>query len=303
MNGFIGILGATGVGKSDIAVDIAQQLGTDIVSADSMQIYRGMDIGTAKITNEQMRGVTHHMLDVVGVNESYSASQYAHCAGKIIDDIIAKGNTPIVAGGTGLYFYSLVYGLQHNNSTDELLRQQLIDTYDNGGIDALVEILSHVDPAALDVVDTHNCKRVIRAIEIASSGGSVCDNSNDRVVARQSKLFVLNRPREVLYSNIDMRVDHMINGGLVAEVERLYRQYADKSLQSLQAIGYKEIIQYIEGDITLSCAIDSIKQNSRRYAKRQLSYFKRLNAQWIDCQDLTKQQIVDIVITSSRELV
>ncbi len=292
---FVGIMGPTGVGKSAVAVALAKRIGGEIVSADSMQIYRGMDIGTAKISTLEMDGVIHHMLDIVDVDCSYSSFDYMTEANSVIDGIIARNNVPIVVGGTGLYFYSLLYGLDHNNSSNADIRAQLTELYNSRGVVGLVDLLKSVDANALDVIDCNNYKRVIRAIEIANAGGSVVNNLPKSPTV-DAKLFVLNRDRNVMYDNIDCRVDAMIANGLVDEVSALYAKYDNcRTSQSLQAIGYKEIISSIVGDCTLDQAIDDVKRGSRRYAKRQLSYFRRLPATWIDCDSRTVGDIVDCI--------
>ncbi len=288
---FIGIMGATGVGKSSAAVALAKKINGEIISADSMQIYRGMDIGTAKITTAEADGVVHHMLDIVDVNCQYSAHDYMVRANSIIDDVLSRGKVPIVVGGTGLYFYSLLYGLDHSNSSDTDMREQLTTLYDNEGIDGLVDRLRAIDPQAIDSIDCHNYKRVMRAIEIACSGGSVTNNEIKLPIV-DAKIFVLNKSRQTIYDNIDNRVDSMLANGLLQEVTALYQQYHDNKLQSLQAIGYKEIISCIDGMCEMSQAVDDLKRNTRRYAKRQLSYFRRLPATWIDCENLA---VVDVV--------
>lgn len=291
---FVGIMGATGVGKSSVAVSLAQQLGGEVVSADSMQVYRGMDIGTAKITTTETCGVIHHMLDVVDIDCPFNAHMYGLMANNVIDNILSRGKVPIVVGGTGLYFYTLLYGLDHNNSTDDTVRSQLTQLYAEGGLIALQDKLSELDASALDVIDKHNYKRVMRAIEIAISGGSVTVNTDKQPIC-QAKLFTLNRRRDVMYANIDARVDNMISAGLVSEVCNLYTEYPDNTLQSLQAIGYKEIVAHLDGMCDIDSAVANIKMNSRRYAKRQISYFKRLPNTVIDCDSLSVQDVVDSI--------
>lgn len=288
---FVGIMGATGVGKSAVAVQLALDIGGEIISADSMQVYKGMDIGTAKITPSEMQGIPHHMLDVVDIDCPFNAHMYASMTNNIIDEISSRGKVPIIVGGTGLYFYSLLYGLDHADSSDESTRDRLTQMYQDKGLSALIDMLHEVDPAALQAIDVHNYKRVMRAIEIALCGGSVTHNSVKTPIC-DAVLFVLGRERQIMYDNIDARVDSMIDNGLLDEVSRLYASYPDNMLQSLQAIGYKEIVAYLDDKCSLDSAIDSIKLNSRRYAKRQLSYFKRLPAVQITCDKLEVVQIV-----------
>lgn len=297
---FIGIMGATGVGKSSTAVALAKKINGEIISADSMQIYRGMDIGTAKITVAETDGIIHHMIDIVDVDCQYSAHDYMVRANSIIDEIISRGKVPIVVGGTGLYFYSLLYGLDNPNSSDDNMREQLTELYKQEGLEALVNKLRLVDAQAIDVIDCNNYKRVMRAIEIAYNGGTVANNKVKEPIVN-ANIFVLNKNRQTIYNNIDSRVDSMLANGLVYEVTGLYKRYHDNSLQSLQAIGYKEIISSIDSVCDLSQAVDDIKRNSRRYAKRQLSYFRRLPATWIDCDNLTVLDVVDAIIATLQD--
>ncbi len=284
MKTFIGITGTTSVGKSAVAVQLAKLMNTEIISADSMQIYKGMDIGTAKISCEEMQGVVHHMLNVADPNEDYSAYLYSQQASRIIDEM---PSIPIVVGGTGFYFDCLVYPPEYGNAPKQR-REELMSIYAEEGLSRLQQILTETDAAACRVVDMNNYKRVIRAIEIAESGASRSVGSGKRNPRYNMLLFVLQRDRQDLYNKIDKRVDDMISRGLVDEVRRLVDRYGVCDKPAFEAIGYKEIIGYLQGVYTLPQAIELIKINTRHYAKRQIAYYKRMGpAEYIDvsCND------------------
>lgn len=295
----IGILGATGVGKSDTAIALAKAIDGEIVSLDSMQIYRHMNIGTAKVSVEQMQGIPHHMIDIVDPSSSFSTFQYVEMAREVLQSIQQRSKQAIFVGGTGLYMSALIYGLDYTTNQDtQAVRQDMMQLYQSQGIEALVRHLYMLDSKAIDIIDCNNPRRVIRAIEIASTGDSVA-NKKQRQLLIDNQLFVLNRNRAELYSRINRRVDTMIDSGLIEETKKVLQMVdGDYSVQSLQAIGYKELIQHILGHTSLEECVDNIKQNSRRYAKRQISYFKRLDAHWIDIDELTTQQTVDNIINT-----
>ena len=298
MQTLIGITGTTSVGKSAVAVHLAKRLHTEIVSADSMQIYKGMDIGTAKISVADMQGVTHHMLDIVVPNEEYSSFLYREQAADIINKI---DGIPIVVGGTGFYFESLVYPPEFGNATSDR-RNELLDIYEQHGIDVLQRMLKKIDSDAFEKVDINNYKRVIRAIEIAEGGGSIT-NGNTRKNPRYNLiLFVLQRNRQELYKQIDARVDKMINDGLVDEVRTLVSTYGVCDTPAFEAIGYKEIIRYLSGDCSLTEAISQIKLHTRHYAKRQISYYKRMDvAAYIDVDGQTVENVSDCIVENLKK--
>lgn len=289
MKSFVGITGATCVGKSAVAVELAKILHCDVISADSMQIYIGMDIGTAKITADEMHGVKHHMLDVVAPNCDFSAFEYAQMAGDIVNTL---PNPPIIVGGTGFYFDSLVYPPEFSGG-DKSRRAQLQQILAQNGLDYMVNYLKSLDAETCAKIDVKNPVRVIRAIEIAESGqkqSQGCTKSNPQYDA---KIFVLQRDRQSMYKMIDLRVDKMVQCGLVDEVKNLVDKYGYCQTSAFSAIGYKEIIQYLlQGNCTLDDAINQIKLNTRHYAKRQISYFKRMNiAKYIDVEGKNATQI------------
>lgn len=274
MKTIVGITGTTSVGKSAVAVELAKMLNTDVISADSMQIYKGMDIGTAKITSDEMRGVIHRMLDIIEPCENYSSFLYQQQASQIIDSMTTA---PIVAGGTGFYFDSLIYPPEFGN-VDAAKRSQLKQLYEQQGIEAIIDLLKKLDVDAYNQIDLNNPKRVMRAVEIALSGEKRSKGTVRQCEPRYAlKLFVLERKRDSLYTQIDKRVDAMVEIGLVDEVKNLVSKYGVCDTSAFQAIGYKEVIEYFNGSITLNDAIARIKLNTRHYAKRQIAYFKKMN--------------------------
>lgn len=301
MNKIIIIAGPTGVGKTASSIALAKALNGEIISADSMQIYKGMDIGTAKITEEEKAGVVHHLLDVVEPKDEFSVSDFDKMATEAINDIIKRGKTPIVVGGTGLYINSLIYKMDYNNvSSDETLRAELWDFYEKNGEDALYDMLLELDSEPN--VEKQNIKRVIRAIEILKNGGK-----KDAFIAIPKRdewlteLIVLHRDRENLYEIINKRVDLMMEQGLLYEVNKFLEMGLTKNNQSMKAIGYRQILSYLEGEMDLEPAIDLIKRDSRRYAKRQLTWFRRYeNAKWINVDDLDLEGIINQILVDKK---
>lgn len=289
MRTVIGITGTTSVGKSAVGVELAQLIHGEVISADSMQVYKGMDIGTAKITSCEMQGVKHYMLDVLEPNENFSSFLYQQQASQIIDNMTA---VPIVVGGTGFYFDSLIYPPEFGGVGDAR-RAELKRILDEEGLPTLREILKAIDIEANNTVDLANPKRVLRAIEIAESGGKLSDGVGRNAEPKYDlKLFVLERPRESLYKQIDVRVDEMIEKGLVDEVSRLVNKYGLCDTSAFQAIGYKEIIEYLKGNCSLNDAIARIKLNTRHYSKRQITYFKKMNVlEFINVEDKAPDEI------------
>ena len=288
MRTIVGITGTTSVGKSEVAVKLAQLMGSEIVSADSMQIYKGMDIGTAKLTREQMQGVAHHMIDVVEPNCNYSSFLYQRDASQIIDGMNC---TPIVVGGTGFYFDSLVYPPEFG-CVSESRRSELKEILNSKGIEALQQLLKKLDAETYAQIDLSNPKRVLRAIEIAENGEKLAHGVGKTAPKYNLLLFVLQRDRAKLYQQIDVRVDKMLEQGLVPEVKALVDKYGYLDTSAFSAIGYKEVIDYIKGNCTLEQAVAQIKLNTRHYAKRQITYFKKMSvAEYISVDDKTTDEI------------
>lgn len=276
------ITGPTASGKTRVAVEIARQLGSEIISADSMQIYRGMDIGTAKTSAEEMQGIRHHLIDIVQPHEPYTVADFQRDAFAIINRLNAQGIVPVVAGGTGLYINSLVYDLDFSHvKGDEAFRQKLTQLADDKGLVTLYNMLSEKDPAYAAVISPSDQRRIIRRLEIIEASGT---ETYDFLKPREDMdiaMFGLTMPREMLYKRINERVDNMVKYGLVEEARMLYNEYGQTG--ALKAIGYKELIGYFLGSCTLDEATASIKQNTRRYAKRQITWFKRdSRIRWFD---------------------
>lgn len=297
MKPILGILGATGVGKSAVAVEIAQKMGVNyVISADSMQIYKDMDVGTAKITPDEAKGIKHHLIDVVNPDQSFSAFDFAQQAQQVID---ANSNqTNIIVGGTGLYFDSLLHGLDFESSDKtQKIRQDMQELLQNQGVQAVLDVLKGLDGQVYDQIDKNNVKRVIRAIEILSTGGNLQDKPSKRKDLYPHVLFVLYRDREAAYQKINDRVDKMVQQGLLQEVESLYKRYPNRNLQSFKAIGYKEVLGHLDGICTFAQAVEQIKINTRHYAKRQNTYFKRMqNTVWVNVDGKTIDQIANEVL-------
>ena len=274
------IVSPTAVGKTGLAIELALELGGEVISADSMQIYKGMDIGTAKPSAAEMRGVPHHMLDVVHPNEDYSAARYAKEAGGVLRDIISRGKLPIVAGGSGLYVDALLSGdtFAPKPESNEI-RLELERLADEKGSGAVYAILENIDHGSAKNIHRNNLKRVIRAIEICRTSGvkfSELSETQKKERLFDAVMIGLNIvPRSRLYERIDARVDEMMKNGLYAEVEALLKLGIRKDGTAMQAIGYKELAPVVEGDGDISTAVSLIKKRSRNYAKRQLTWFKR----------------------------
>lgn len=282
------LMGPTAVGKTGLSIELAKSLNGEIISADSMQIYRYMDIGTAKVTIDEMSGIPHHLLSIVNPDDSFTVSNYKQMASKHITDISNKGKLPIVVGGTGLYINSLVYKLNFAQvAPDESIRDRLNSIVLDKGNDYLHKLLLNIDPESGARISINDTKRIIRAIEIYELTGKTMTeyNKDFRVFNENYDLIMicLNMDRSKLYDRINQRVDLMIEQGLISEVEEILKMGYDKDLVALQGIGYKEIIMYLEKQSSLDEAIDKIKQASRNYAKRQLTWFRRDNRiKWMD---------------------
>ena len=287
-NKIICVVGPTASGKTALAIKIAKELSGEVISGDSMQIYKGMDIGTAKPTEEEMAGIPHHMLSIADPAESYSVARYVQEASVIADDIISRGKVPIVAGGTGLYIDSLVAGREFAPlEEDTRLRKELFALYEREGAGAVHKILSELDPVRASQIHENNIKRVIRAIEVCKlTGGTITDHDEEtkKTSPRYDAAYVgiLYPDREKLYERINLRVDMMIEAGLLDEVKNLLDSGISRDSTAMQAIGYKELSAYFAGEEDLSSAVEKIKGASRRYAKRQMTWFKRNESvRWI----------------------
>lgn len=286
------LTGPTAVGKTALSIELAKVLGGEIISADSMQIYRKMDIGSAKISQEEMDSVVHHMIDVVDPDEDFSVADFHDMASQIISDIHKRGKLAIVTGGTGLYLNSLVYDMDFGGTNSDLsIRKDLEEILNDKGKDYLYRLLQDLSPEAAKRIHPNNTKRVIRAIEVYKTGGDMGDFSNDLKYNPKfdAKIIVLNRDRSILYDRINQRVDIMFDMGLLDEVKGLHQMGYTSQMQSMKGIGYKEVLEYFDGKMTLEESIDILKQGTRRYAKRQITWFKRYeNALWLDLDKVTE---------------
>lgn len=302
MNKLILISGPTGVGKSSLAIELAKILDTEIISADSMQIYKGFNIGTAKVTEEEMQGIKHHMIDIVEANDNFSVKEYREMAYKIIDKLHAENKIPIVVGGTGLYINSLIYNLNFDdNNADEDIRNMLNNMLEEKGIEYIRKILKHVDEESYNKLHLNDYKRNVRALEYFLCKNEKYSEKENQFRVDNGKyewyLYVLTRDRKDLYKDIDARVDDMLKDGLLDEFEVLKKSGVKDDAQSMTAIGYKELVKYKNGDYDLDTAIKLIKQHSRNYAKRQLTWFRNdEKARFIDVGAKDKEQIIKEIL-------
>lgn len=284
------IVGPTAVGKTKMSVELAKALNGEIISGDSMQIYRGMDIGTAKITHEEMQGIPHYLIDIKDPTEPFSVAEFQERSRKLINEINKRGKVPIIVGGTGLYIRSVTHHYEFSSAGyDENYRAELEAYAKEHGADKLHERLKNIDPESGKRIHPNNIRRVIRALEIHHvTGNTMTENLNAQETEHvyDDCIIGLTMERELLYERINKRVDEMIRLGLVDEAKRLYDRGV-QNCQSVQAIGYKEIYSYLKGEVTLETAIELLKRNSRRYAKRQFTWFKnQMDVKWFDMTDL-----------------
>lgn len=273
------LFGPTASGKTAMAVEICKKYGGEVVTADSMQVYKFMDIGTAKPTADEMQGIKHHMIDLVEPTENYSLADYVKEAKKVIEDIYKRGKLPVLAGGTGLYIDTLIQDIElSDGDKDEALRAELTEIAEKEGEDKLFEILREVDPMSCETIHKNNIKRVIRAIEFFKTTG-IRQSEHIKNTVKNSPYdtvkICLSWDREVLYDRINRRVDIMFDMGLLNEVEKVRAMGVTKDNTSMQGIGYKEVFPYLDGQLSLEETKDIIKQGTRRYAKRQITWFKR----------------------------
>lgn len=282
------VLGPTASGKSALAVELAKQINGEIISADSMQIYKYMDIGTAKITPEETQGIKHYLIDEIYPDEEFSVAKFKEKAEEYLEQILSVGKTPIIAGGTGLYINSLIYNIDFAKAPmDSKWRDQLTKEAEENGIEVLFERLKEIDPTTWQRLHLNDTKRIIRALEVYYQTGQTMTEQIRRSREVPPKydfvLIGLKLERELLYERINIRVDRMFERGLVQEVEKLVEMGYDKNTIAMQALGYKEVLSYLRKDISLEEAIYLIKRDSRHYAKRQMTWFRRLeNVTWID---------------------
>ena len=286
----IAVVGPTASGKTALAIEIAKEFNGEVVSCDSMQIYKHMDIGTAKPTIEEQQQVKHHMIDIVEPYENYSVAEFTKRARECIDDVVARGKVPIVAGGTGLYFDSIVENIVFPDiPNDPKVREEMIEMADLCGNQVVHDLLAQKDPQAAAKIHPNNLRRVIRALEICHVTGrtfTAVNADSKREPIYDTLIFGLDIDREFLYDRINNRVDQMLAEGLLEEVQGLRDMGIDRDTTAMQAIGYKEFLEFLDGRATYYEAVDKIKMESRRYAKRQLTWFRRNSGiNWVEPKD------------------
>ena len=285
------LTGPTAVGKTKLSIELAKAVNGEIISADSMQVYKHMDIGSAKIKKEEMCGVPHHLIDVLEPDEEFHVVRFQEMAKQAMEEIYAKGKVPILAGGTGFYIQAVVKDIDFSKETEKSpVREELEKLAEEKGYEYLHERLQQVDPKSAEKIHANNVKRVIRALEYFELTGKPISLHNEEEAAKESPYnvtyFVLNDVRERLYERIDARVDTMLQEGLVEEVSGLAKKGYTKDMVSMQGLGYKEILSYLDGSYTLDEAVYILKRDTRHFAKRQLTWFKReKDVIWVNKQD------------------
>lgn len=282
-NKAIFILGPTAVGKTYFSVRLAQKLNGEIISSDSVQIFKGLDIGSAKVTKEEMQGICHHAIDILEPEEEFSVFDFVQLTKRKIEEITQKGKLPIVVGGTGLYVKALLLGYDFGGTNkDEKLRQELEVLAKEKGNDFLFEMLKEQNPNMAENTDRQNTVRLVRALEIALSGGEKGAGESDI----DALVIALNRERSKLYEDINKRVDIMLEKGLLDEVAALKKKGVSKENQSMKAIGYKEVLSYLDGEYDFDRMVELLKQHSRNYAKRQLTFLRGMkDVHFVDSED------------------
>lgn len=294
------VVGATASGKTALGVHIAKKFNGEVISADSMQIYKGMDIATAKPTAEEMDGIKHHLIDFVDVHEQYSVSAYCDDAKKVFDKIIKKGKIPVIVGGTGLYIDSFLSNTKFLESgSSESIRKELLAEADKNGIECLYEQLKKIDPDAAANIHPNNIVRVVRALEIYKTTGKTLTEQNQLSHTTESDIDPLYiginySDRENLYGRINLRVDLMLQNGLLDEAKKFFNQNPSKT--AFNAIGYKELKPFIDGETSFEVCVENLKRETRRYAKRQITWFKRnKNINWVYADLLSPDELKDSV--------
>ncbi len=287
MDKLIILTGPTAVGKSELSIKLAKAINGEIISADSIQVYKELNIGSAKIMPEEMQGIKHYLIDVLEPTEDFNVFIFKKMAKEAINDIISQGKIPIIVGGTGFYIQSIIYDIDFDEEDNSKIRLELEELAREKGNDYIHGELAKVDKASAMKIHPNNTKRVIRALEYYRLNNKPISLHNETERAKEAvfdaKYFVLNDKRELLYEKINKRVDKMIQLGLVEEVSSLLDKGLDSSYNSMQGIGYKEIVEYLDGKCSLDEAVDNIKKNTRHFAKRQLTWFRREeNVNWIE---------------------
>lgn len=303
------LTGPTAVGKTKASIGLAKAINGEIISADSMQVYKYMDIGSAKIRPEEMQGITHYLVDVLEPDDEFHVVRFQQMAKQAMEEIYAKGKIPIIVGGTGFYIQALLYDIDFTeNNEDTAYRKELEQAAAEKGTDYLHNMLREVDPVSAETIHANNVKRVIRALEFYKLTGQKISEHNEKERAKESPYdfcyFVLNDDRKLLYDRIDLRIDIMLKEGLLEEVEALKKKGYTKDMVSMQGLGYKEILDYLNGKCTLEEAIYILKRDTRHFAKRQLTWFRReRDVIWInkDEYEHDEQRILEVMLSYVRE--
>ena len=296
------ISGPTASGKTALSIELAKKIDGEIISADSMQIYKDMDIGTAKPDEEEKQGIKHYLMDYISPEQRYSVAQFKKDATDAIEEILKKGKMPIIAGGTGLYIDSLIYGIEYQEiEIDEEYRKKLEEIVEKQGLEILYKKANEIDIEAMKKISPNDKKRIMRILEIYHATGKTKteqdEESRKKGIKYDYKVFTINMNREKLYERINKRVDTMIEKGLIEEVKKLEKKY-NRFPTAMQGLGYKEVVDYIEGKYTKEEMIEKIKMESRRYAKRQLTWFrKNKEAIWLDATQTKEHNIQQILET------
>ncbi|MDU4277104.1 tRNA (adenosine(37)-N6)-dimethylallyltransferase MiaA [Finegoldia magna] len=292
------IVGPTGVGKTRLSIFLAKRLNSEIISADSMQIYKYMDIGTAKVEPKYQKEIKHHLIDIVEPNENFNVEQFQSLCIDKIEEISAKNKIPIIVGGTGLYINSITHKLEFNTvKSDEKLRYELENIAESQGNQKLHKMLEDIDPESASKIHKNNVRRVIRAIEVYKLTGHKFSEINDKFDHYNNDydfyIIGLNDDREILYKRINQRVDEMIDEGFMAECKYIY-ELTDENSQSIQAIGYREAFMYLNNEISFKDMVSLMKKNSRKYAKRQLTWFRQdERIHWMNLEDFNKFEDIE----------
>lgn len=287
-------------GKTALSIELAKKINGEIVSADSMQIYKDMDIGSAKPTTEEMQGIKHYMIGVISPDKRYSVAEYKQDAKKAIKEIIKKGKVPIIVGGTGLYVNALIYEIEYNDiEIDQEYRKKLEKIAEEDGLEKLYNEACKIDSEAMKIISKNDRKRIIRVLEIFKQTGKTKTQleieSRQKEVEFDYKVFAIDMDRSILYDRINRRVDIMLENGLIEEVKKILDKYK-KYPTAMQGLGYKETKIYLEGKITKEELVDKIKMETRRYAKRQLTWFrKNKETIWLDAKKTTDENIEKII--------
>lgn len=303
------LTGPTAVGKTSLSISLAKTVNGEIISADSMQVYKKMDIGSAKIRSEEMQGIPHYLVDVLEPEEEFHIVKFQQMAKKAMEDIYSRGKIPILVGGTGFYIQAVTKDIDFTEAQQENdYRKELEALAEEKGGEHLHEMLRKVDPVSADAIHAHNVKRVIRALEFYHQNGSPISAHNEEQKQHESPYnlayFVLNMPRELLYERIDLRVDQMMKEGLLEEVSRLKEEGCHRGMVSMQGLGYKEILAYLDGEYPLEEAVRVLKRDTRHFAKRQLTWFRReQEVIWVNKDQFSYQedQILDYMLEVCRQ--